>query len=248
MASEPRPDEQLVSRAVEAGLSSQLDAAENVSVDVRTDLLHAVQGQVDSVAVSGQGVVMQGLTVQDMEVQTDRIQVNPLSILFGKVEFNQPVNAAARMTLTESDLDRALNSDLVLNQIPPLHLSVDGEKVIVSLQPPLKVRLPGNNRIGLDGNARLQEPTGTRQLGFSVVIIPRTDDRPALLESFNCQPGTGMSIAFTIALMQKLQEILDLPYLQIDGMAFRIKNLDVHAGSVAIQTEARVHRIPDLQS
>lgn len=247
MASEPRPDEQLVSRAVEAGLSSQLDAAENVSVDVRTDLLHAVQGQVDSVAVSGQGVVMQGLTVQDMEVQTDRIQVNPLSVLFGKVEFNQPVNATAQMTLTESDLDRAMNSDIVLNQLPPLHLNVDGETVTVSLQRPLKVTLPGGNRIGLDGKAQLQEPTGTRELGFSVVIIPRSDDRPVLLESFNCQPGTGTSIAFTIALMQKFQEILELPYLQLDGMAFQLKNLDVHTGSIAIQTEARVHHIPDLQ-
>jgi hypothetical protein len=49
----------VISKAAELGLSSQVDEADKSDVDIKTDLLKAVQGQVDSVDLSGQGVVIQ---------------------------------------------------------------------------------------------------------------------------------------------------------------------------------------------
>src|SRR4028118_367017 len=92
-----RLDEQAISKAAEIGLSSQLDEAEKIDIDIKTDLLKAVQGQVDSVAIAGQGLVIQkDIRVQEMELHTDSIDINPLSALFGQIELNQSVDATAR--------------------------------------------------------------------------------------------------------------------------------------------------------
>jgi hypothetical protein len=46
-------DEQVISKAAKLGLSSQVDEADKIDVGIKTDLLKAVQGQVDSVDLSG---------------------------------------------------------------------------------------------------------------------------------------------------------------------------------------------------
>lgn len=55
--------EQALNKAAEIGLSSQLDEAENLDVNIKTDPLKLVQGQVDSVSVEGEGLVMQKTSV-----------------------------------------------------------------------------------------------------------------------------------------------------------------------------------------
>ena len=54
-----RLDEQAIIKEAEVGLSRQLGEAEKIDVDVKTDLLKAVERQGDSVAIGGQGLFMQ---------------------------------------------------------------------------------------------------------------------------------------------------------------------------------------------
>lgn len=73
-------EEQALSKAVEIGLSTQLDSSEKLDVDVKTDLSKIVQGEVDEVVVTGQGLVMQkDIRVQEMELHTDTVDINPLN-------------------------------------------------------------------------------------------------------------------------------------------------------------------------
>ena len=53
MSDEPRLEEQALSLAAEMTLSSQMDEVENIDVDVRSDLLKVVHGEVDSVSIEG---------------------------------------------------------------------------------------------------------------------------------------------------------------------------------------------------
>lgn len=246
MPDQPHLEEQLLSQAIAAGLSSQLDEAETMSVDIHTDVAKAVQGKADGIAISGQGMAMGDIRVQDLEVQTDRIAINPLSILLGKLELSHPIDATATLTLTEADLNRAMNSPMVAERIPPLLLNVDGTIVPVELQLPLEVKLPAAGRIALGGKAVLFEPAGPRQTEFDVMIVPHSDHQPVRLEAFQCQPGQGLSLEFTIALMQKFQELLQLPYLEIEGMAVRVKRLEVQPGQLTLETETYIPQIPSL--
>ena len=114
MPDEPRPEAQALSEVAEMSLSAQLDEIENLDVDVRTNLLKMVQGQADSVSIAGQGLVMQkDIRVHELEVHTDKIAIDLLSAILGQIELNRPVDATARLVLTDQDINRALNSDYI---------------------------------------------------------------------------------------------------------------------------------------
>ncbi|NJO08767.1 MAG: LmeA family phospholipid-binding protein [Leptolyngbyaceae cyanobacterium SL_1_1] len=49
---------QAISKAVEVGLKSQLDAVEDLQVNISTDPAKLVQGEVDYVEIKGKGLVM----------------------------------------------------------------------------------------------------------------------------------------------------------------------------------------------
>lgn len=243
---EPRLDEQVISQAAQAGLSSQLEEAENISVDIRTDVLKATQGKADSLSVSGKGMVVQGVRVQEMAVQADRLSFNPLSVLLGTLELDQPLDATAQVVLTEADLNRAMQAEAVTSRLPALALTVEGEPVTVELVHPVAVTLPADGKIALAGDALLHQRESSRQVGFVVVIIPRTDGQPVILESFVCEPGEGLSIEFTIALLQKFKALLELPYIEIEGMAIQVKRLSIQSGKMLLETEAHIPQMPSL--
>lgn len=237
-------EEQALSKAVEIGLSTQLDSAEKLDVDVKTDLSKIVQGEVDEVVVTGQGLVMQkDIRVQEMELHTDTVDINPLNALFGKIELNQPLDASGRIVLTEPDLNRALNSDYVLSKAQNFKLNVDGQTVILGMQH-MELRLPTGDTMVFSGKASIQEMGNTRQLGFTATCHPRTQHKPVLVEEFHCHDGQSISLEFAVALMQKMKELTHLSHFEIEQMAFRVQEMEVQPGKITLQIEAHVSQLP----
>lgn len=246
MPDEPRPEAQALSDVAEMSLSAQLDEVENLDVDVRTNLLKMVQGQADSVSITGQGMVMQkDIRVHELELHTHKIAIDLLSAILGQIELNRPVDATARLVLTEKDINRALNSDYIRRKFPCFEVNVDGE--IVGLEPQkLAIHLPGSGRMLFRGTILLHERGNTRQVGFNAAFQPRTHSQPVMLEEFNCSEGEGISLELTVALMNKVRELIDLPYFELEGIALRVKQLDVQEGRLTLHTEAYVRQIPEF--
>lgn len=240
----PKMEEQAISKAAEMQLISTLEAAEDINVNVRTDLLKIVQGQVDAVAIAGEGLVLQkDIRVQELEMHIDSVSVNPLSAIFGKIELNHPTDATARIVLTEQDINRAIASDYIRSKMQNFELNVDGQPVILELQQ-VKLVLPGDGKIKFIGNVLLHKSLDTQQLHFTAIIRPRTNQQPIILESFHCGEGEGISLDIIAVLMPKLKELANLPYIELEEMAFRIVNLDVQQNRLILETEAHVKQIP----
>jgi len=244
MHEEPTLEEQALSKVAEIGLSTKLDAAEKIDVDIQTNLLNLILGNADSVEFAGQGLVIQkDIRVQEMELHTDSIHVNPVSAIFGQVELDQPLDATVRIVLTEKDINRALNSDYILNNMPTLELDVDGQRVKLEMQQ-IELLLPGSGRMVINGKTLLHEVDNTRQVGFTASCRPRKLSQPVLLERFNCTEGQSVSLEFAVALLQKLKEIAHLPYFELDKMALRLEEMEVQEGSLTLQAQARVSQLP----
>lgn len=244
MPDDNRLEEKFLSQEAEKRISEKLDKVEQIDIDVQTDLLKIVQGQADGVSVTGQGLVIQeGIRVQEIKLQTDSIDINPFSAIFGQIELNEPVNAIARIIVTEVDINHALTSDLIRSQMQKLELDVDGE--IVSFEPQkIQVFLPGEGKIECRGKVLLKEMGNTRPFAYTAVLRPRTSSQPAMLESFNCTEGGGISIELVTALMQKAKELMNTPYLKWEDMAFKIKDIKVEKGSLILLVETQVKQIP----
>ncbi|MEH2350445.1 MAG: DUF2993 domain-containing protein [Nostoc sp.] len=244
MPNEHRLEEEFLSQEAERRISEKLDGAEKIEIDIQTDLLKIVQGQADGVSVAGFGLaIKEDIRIQEIKLQTDTININPLSALFGQIELNEPVNATARIILTEVDINRALASDFVLSQMQNFDLDVDGEIVSFEAQE-IQIFLPGDGKIECRGRVLLKEMGNTRPLAYTALLRPRTDSQSAMLESFNCTEGEGISIELATAFMQKAKELMNLPYLKWEDMAFSIKDIKVEIGSLILLVQTQVKQIP----
>jgi hypothetical protein len=238
-------EEQMLSQLAKSQLGNQLEEFNKLKVDIRTNLLKLVQGQVDSVTIKGDGLVLnQDVRIEQMQVETEQVEINPINAIFNKVELNNPVNARIRMVLREEDINPILNSDYLDSQFPSLALQIGDRPLVIDLQRPLKLHLPDNRRMIFQGNARLQETGNFQLVGFTAVICPRTPHQPVLVEEFRCHDGQGIPLELTAALMQKFKELLQLAYYEWSGILFQVKEMYLEPGNLIVEVEVNVKDLP----
>ncbi len=236
--------EQALSKAAEIGLSSQLDEVENLEVDIRTNPLKLMQGELESVTIEGKGLVMQkDLRAEELEVRTDGIAINPLSAAFGKIELTRPTEADAHVVLTEQDLERAFNSEYIHDKLQNLDVNVNGQPTTINTRQ-VQFRLPGDGKIALNAEISLKETGETKQVAFTTVPRMIAGGERISLEAVEYAEGQELSPELTTALLERSSELLDLSNFELEGMSLRLKGLDVQKGRLTIQSQAHVEQFP----
>jgi hypothetical protein len=243
-----RVEEKLLSQAAETRISQELDAVEKIDVDVQTDIAKIVQGQLDSLALTGEGLVIkEKIRVQEIQLQTDSIAINPFSAIFGQIQLNEPVHAIARVIVQETDINLALTSDVIRKLVQKFQLNVDGE--IVNFEPQeMQVFLPADNTLEFKGKIWVQEKGNRHILGYHAMAHPRSQTKSVILDSFRCTEGEGISIELIAAAMQKVKEMVNLPYFEWEDMLFSIKDMQVNKGKLILLIEAHVKQIPSEET
>jgi hypothetical protein len=236
-----------VSSQAERRVTEKLDAAEQIDIDVKTDVLKIVQGQAEKVSLAGKGLVIQeNIRVQEIKLQTDNIAINPLRAIFGQIELNQPVNAVARILLTTTDINLAFTSNIIRSFIKNFPLNVNGE-TIKFLPEHIDIFLPGNGKIGCNATGIFKSEKHEEFLGVSIIFCPRDNSHPLLLESVTCTQGEGISVEIILAAMQKVKELENLPFFKWEDIAFRIINMEVEDDNIILFIEANVKQISPSQ-
>lgn len=236
--------EQALSKAAEVALSSQLDEAESLDVDIRTDPLKLIQGELDSVKIQGEGLVMQkDLRAQELQVRTGNIAINPLSAAFGKIELTRPTEADAHVVLTEQDLERAFNSEFIHDKLQNLDVHVDGQPMTINTKQ-VELHLPGDSKIALKAEILLNKTGETKEVSFSAVPRVSAGGQRLSLEQVQYAEGKDVSPELTAALLESASELLDLGNFELEGMSLRLKGLDVQKGKLTLQAEAQVEQFP----
>lgn len=236
--------EQALNKAAEIGISSQLDEVENLDVDVKTDPLKLLGGEVDSVSIEGEGLVMQkDLRVEELQMQMGSVAINPLSVAFGKIELTKPTKGSTRVVLIEEDINRAFNSDYVRSQLQSQKINVNGQLVTIVPQQ-VDFRLPGNSKVAISASILLRETNETQQAAFSAVPKVSANGQTVSLENVEYGDTKEISPDLTKALIDATSEILNLSNFDLEGMTLRVKQLEVETGKLIMQAEAYVEQIP----
>jgi len=236
--------QQALNKAAEIGLSSQLDQADKLEVDVAADPLSLVQGKVESVTIEGEGLVMQGdLRMEELEMEMTNIDINPLSAAFGKIELNKPTQASTRVVLTEADINRAFNSEYVGSMLQNQQVQVNGQPMTIDTKK-VDFRLPGEGKVALNTTVFLGETGETKQVSFTAVPRVSADGQNVSLENVQYTEGEELSPELTKALLDKASELLNLSNFDLEGMSLRIKQLNAEAGKLTVLAEAHVEKIP----
>jgi len=257
MNREPDLGEQALDKAVEFALTSQLDKIEQVDIDIRTNPGKLVQGQVDSVSLTGEGMVMkQDLRVESAEIHTDSVAINPLKAVFGEIEFTQPTNAKTEILLTEADLNRALASNYLQGKMKNLKVESQGQSTTVDIKQ-ISLHLLDSDQIKLDadfyvfenGKSHTNEDESDttrmdRNKHFSAIVRPfLEDDGQRINFEVLSAEGQGLSLTFITDLFEQIVKLLDLRNFELEGWTLQLTNLDIQEGQLFIQAATTIEKL-----
>ncbi len=236
--------EQAIDKVAEIAIASKLDESETLSVTVDTDPGQLAQGSVDAVAVEGKGLVMQqDLRVEDLQIHIKDIAVNPLTAMFGKIELNGPAFGTARAVLTESDLNRAFNSEYISRKLNNLKVTVDGKLLTIDVQT-MQCQLQQTGKIAINAEVFVRETASTEKIYFTAKPQLEAGGWAISLQDVEYPENKEFSPEFTVALADKAGEVLNLRNFELEGMSLRVQQLNVEAGLLTLQAEAKVEQFP----
>ena len=241
----PDIGEQAVSKAAEVGLETQLDEAEDLDVDVRSNPLDIVQGKVDSVSVKGEGLVMQKeLRAEKLRIETDSIDINPMKAALGDIELNQPTDARMLVVLKEEDVQRAFNSDYVKNKLQGLKISY-GDATATAQIEQVNFSLPESGKVKLEADINLVEKEQNEKISFTAVPEVNSTGNNINLKSIEYDEEAEYNQNVAKAIIDSAEEILDLRNFELDEMSLKVRKLDVQAGKLTIEADATIEDFPD---
>jgi LmeA-like phospholipid-binding len=234
-----------LSKVAEIGISSQLDEVEAMDVDIRTNPGKIMQGKLDSVAISGKGLVMnQDLRLDTLEVSIEQVSINPLRAVFGNIELTQPTDAQAYIILTEIDLNRAFGCEYIQDKLHDLKIDMKGHQVTIDLQQ-ATIELPGNNRFVVNANFLVKERGEIKKLSVTAIPQVQEDGHRISLEILAIE-GQGLILDLVSAIVDRLTALLDLRNFNIPGISFQLHRLEAQQGRLVIHSQAQIAKIPSI--
>ncbi|HBL10623.1 MAG TPA: DUF2993 domain-containing protein [Cyanobacteria bacterium UBA11162] len=237
--------EQALEKIAEIGLSTQLDEVERLDVAINTDPGKLVQGELESLTINADGLVMQeDLRMEKMTMQINSLAINPLKALIGNLELTQPAQGIARVVITEADINRALESEFLSNQIRNLTIQVEGKPVTIDTQN-VTCHLLDDGKVGLDAEILIRQTGEIKVVSFTTTPHLKDSGQGISLDNIQYIQGKELSPELTKALVEKATELLNVSNFEMDGISLQLHQLNVEAGRLTLQAEAYVTQIPE---
>ncbi|NET48698.1 MAG: DUF2993 domain-containing protein, partial [Merismopedia sp. SIO2A8] len=139
-------------QVIEQSIRDQLADAETLVVRAdATPNTQLLQGKLDQLRIAGRGLYpYSGVRIDTLDIETDAIDLDVDALRNGQIAFEQPLQAAMNLVLTQNDINQALRSPLVVNQLEALSVNLLGTTVgqlnQASLENP-QITLLEDNRI-----------------------------------------------------------------------------------------------------
>jgi LmeA-like phospholipid-binding len=234
-----------LNKVVEMAIDSQIDTADRIDVDLRTNPLELIQGKVDSIEITGRGlVVKQDLRMETIKINSDAVSIDPLKAIFGNIELTHPTDAQAQIVLTEADINRALCCDYVRDKLQGLKLEMDGSPVTVDVRE-ATLDLPGENKFVIAATFSIREQNEVKK--FSATAVPQIheDGNQISLEILAAE-GQGLTLKLMMVVFEQLTMLLDLRNFNIPGVSLQLHKLEATQGRLVIHANSQISQIPTL--
>jgi len=226
--------------------------SESVDVAVRCyPSSKLLQGSIDSFQMSGRGLVIrQDFRVEEMSFETDAVSIDFGSVMNGQLRLKQPTQAVAQVTLSESDINSSFKAELVSKRLQ--NLSTPGLTDLSGGEPvsftEVQVELLPNNQLRILATADLST-AGLVPISFTATIAVERRRRisfqnPHFEAEAIPEPLRDISRTLTTALVEILDNMVDLDRFDLDGVLMRINRLETQGKTLIFSGYAQIERIP----
>jgi hypothetical protein len=211
-----------------------------------------LQGTIDSFKMNGRGLVIrQQFRTEEMSFETDAVAIDFSSAVKGKIALKQPTQAIAQVKLSQADINKSFEADLVRKRLenltPDALTNISGGEPISFTD--VEVQLLPNNAVKLSAKAIWGDTTVPVSLKCILGIGKRRrvkfdnlqfeqDNIPAEIQ--------GVSQALTLALGEILNEMVDLDKFNLDGVKLRLNRLQTEGQMLLFSGYASIERVPQV--
>ncbi|MGB7377959.1 MAG: hypothetical protein WA959_15545, partial [Rivularia sp. (in: cyanobacteria)] len=95
------------------------------------------------------------------------------------------------------------------------------------------------------GEIILDSGSEKKPLGLRADVRLESLDKPIVLDGFKCNTPEGIELEIMVALIDKIHKLRKSPYFELKDSALRINTLDVQEGSIILQAQAHLQKIPE---
>ncbi|BAY94002.1 MULTISPECIES: LmeA family phospholipid-binding protein [unclassified Tolypothrix] len=211
-----------------------------------------LQGSIDSFKMSGRGLVIRrDFAVEEMSFETDAVAIDFGSVLSGKLTLKQPTQAIAQVILSEAGINQAFNAELVkkrlVNLTVPSLTALSGGKPVSF--PEIQVQLLPENRLRILAKADLDNGELV-PLNMTVSLAVERRRRVSFKDpqfELDLVPEAQREISQTlsIALVEILDNMVDLDRFDLDGVKMRLNRLETEGQKLIFSGYAEIERIPN---
>jgi hypothetical protein len=211
-----------------------------------------LQGTIDSFKMNGRGLVIrQQFRTEEMSFETDAVAIDFSSAVKGKIALKQPTQAIAQVKLSQADINKSFEADLVRKRLenltPDALTNISGGEPISFTD--VEVQLLPNNAVKLSAKAIWGDTTVPVSLKCILGIGKRRrvkfdnlqfeqDNIPAEIQD--------VSQDLTLALGEILNEMVDLDKFNLDGVKLRLNRLQTEGQMLLFSGYASIERVPQV--
>lgn len=243
--------EKLINTVASNTIRHLFTSSESVEVSVKCNpSSKLLQGTIDSFRMSGKGLVIRKqFRTAEMSFETDAVSIDFSSAVQGKIALKQPTQAIAQVRLSEADINKSFEADLVRKRLEDL--TPDALTVISGGQPvsfaDVKVQLLAQNKVKLEAKASWSETIVPVSMSCILGIGKR---RRVKFEDVRFEPQNisqelrKTSEKLTLALGEILNDMVDLDKFNLDGVRLRLNRLETEGQVLLFSGYAQIERVP----
>ncbi len=225
--------------------------SDSVEVEVRCQpSSKLLQGTIDSFKMSGRGLVIRKqFRTEEMSFETDTVAIDFGSVVKGNLSLKQPTQAVAQVKLTQADINKSFEAELVRKRLENLTIEdlteISGGKPVSFTD--INLQLLPDNRIKLLAKASWGDRSIPVSLNCSLGIAKR---RRIVFDNALFEPKDvpedlrDTSKELTIALGKILNKMVDLDRFNLDGVKLRLNRLETAGKMLLFSGYAQIERVP----
>ena len=231
--------DRVVSRAVTTAISALFKQTEKLEAIVRAEpVAKLLQGSVDGFDFMGKGLLMySGLRVQSMEFYVQSVSIDFGAIFRGQVKLKQSTQANMRIVLSEKDLNASFNTPFLIEKLQ--QLTFEGEPLHFE---DTQLKVEDNGSLRFQSQVRVGEAAELTAVNFTTQV--EVKDRRQIQFVKVDYGDTSGGLALSKALVEHLNNLLDLDKFALDGMQLRVDQLRLRNQQLTLYGVANITDFP----